>query len=75
MSMCSVLLGLIMLFRHMPVRGADNDCISPPVITRVQSRILIRCPGNFVFDPIRNLHKDTPIIVLGGHTHIRDCGK
>ncbi|KAF8484037.1 Metallo-dependent phosphatase-like protein [Russula ochroleuca] len=28
---------------------------------------------NFVFDPIRNLHKDTPIIVLGGHTHIRDC--
>jgi hypothetical protein len=33
------------------------------------------CPGNFVFDPIRKLHKDTPIIVLAGHTHIRDCGE
>jgi hypothetical protein len=39
------------------------------------AEILIRCPGNFVFDPIRNLHKGTPIIVLGGHTHIRDCSK
>ncbi|KAH9990648.1 Metallo-dependent phosphatase-like protein [Russula compacta] len=30
---------------------------------------------NFVFDPIRKLHKDTPILILGGHTHIRDCAQ
>ncbi|KAG6918861.1 hypothetical protein DXG01_010924 [Tephrocybe rancida] len=26
-----------------------------------------------VFDAIRKLHPYTPIIILGGHTHIRDC--
>ena len=37
--------------------------------------VLINCSGNSIFDPIRKLHKDTPILILGGHTHIRDCGK
>lgn len=26
-----------------------------------------------VLKPIRQLHKDTPIIILGGHTHTRNC--
>ncbi|KAF9257107.1 hypothetical protein L218DRAFT_880238, partial [Marasmius fiardii PR-910] len=26
-----------------------------------------------VFDAIRKLHPSTPILILGGHTHIRDC--
>ncbi|KIK61123.1 hypothetical protein GYMLUDRAFT_43221 [Collybiopsis luxurians FD-317 M1] len=26
-----------------------------------------------VFNAIRAVHADTPIIILGGHTHIRDC--
>ena len=49
--------------------------VFPHLLFSAQSRILIRYAGSFVFDPIRKLHKDTPIIVLGGHTHIRDCGK
>lgn len=27
----------------------------------------------FVFDAVRAVHPTTPIIILGGHTHIRDC--
>ncbi|TFK50866.1 hypothetical protein OE88DRAFT_1659986 [Heliocybe sulcata] len=28
-----------------------------------------------VFDAVRAVHPDTPIIILGGHTHIRDCNQ
>lgn len=26
-----------------------------------------------IFDAIRAVHPNTPILVLGGHSHIRDC--
>lgn len=28
-----------------------------------------------VFDAIRAVHPNTPILIFGGHTHIRNCGK
>jgi 2',3'-cyclic-nucleotide 2'-phosphodiesterase (5'-nucleotidase family) len=28
-----------------------------------------------VFNAIRAVHPSTPIIILGGHTHIRDCNQ
>lgn len=28
-----------------------------------------------MFDAIRAVHPTTPILILGGHTHIRDCGE
>ncbi|KAJ4471596.1 Metallo-dependent phosphatase-like protein [Lentinula aciculospora] len=28
-----------------------------------------------VFNAIRDVHAETPIIILGGHTHIRDCNQ
>jgi hypothetical protein len=31
--------------------------------------------GPTVFDAIRAVHPTTPILILGGHTHIRDCCK
>jgi hypothetical protein len=33
------------------------------------------CPGPLVFNAIRAVHPTTPILILGGHTHIRDCRK
>ena len=27
-----------------------------------------------VFNAVRAVHPHTPILILGGHTHIRDCG-
>lgn len=30
--------------------------------------------GPLVFDAIRAVHPKTPIIINGGHLHIRDCG-
>ncbi len=32
-------------------------------------------PGRAVVKPIRELHNDTPIIILAGHTHTRNCSK
>ena len=29
----------------------------------------------FVVDAIRAVHKTTPLLIFGGHTHIRDCCK
>jgi len=29
--------------------------------------------GPLVFNAIRAVHPTTPILILGGHTHIRDC--
>ena len=28
-----------------------------------------------VFNAVRAIHPTTPIIILGGHTHIRDCSE
>lgn len=28
-----------------------------------------------VFNAVRAVHPTTPILILGGHTHIRDCGE
>ena len=33
------------------------------------------CLGPIVFDAVRAVHPTTPILILGGHSHIRDCRK
>jgi len=30
-------------------------------------------PGPLIYNAIRAAHPTTPILILGGHTHIRDC--
>ena len=34
-----------------------------------------RFSGPYVFNVIRAVHPNTPILIFGGHTHIRDCRK
>ncbi len=31
--------------------------------------------GPDVYDAIRAVHNETPILIFGGHSHIRDCRK
>ena len=32
-------------------------------------------PGPLVYKAVRAVHPTTPILILGGHTHIRNCRK
>ncbi|KAH0828973.1 Metallo-dependent phosphatase-like protein [Lanmaoa asiatica] len=48
---------------------AEAIAEEPDVFVLVGYSIL----GPVVFDAVRAVHPDTPILIFGGHTHIRDC--
>lgn len=67
--------------RHEMLTAMIATCLSQEITVRA---VQIRCEhyltfsieiGPLVFDAIRSVHEDTPIIILGGHAHVRDCGE
>ncbi|KAF8885967.1 Metallo-dependent phosphatase-like protein [Infundibulicybe gibba] len=60
---------IFILVGHMPV--ARDNC-EPSTPTHVTLTYLSR-EGPLVFNAVRAVHPHTPIIILGGHSHVRDC--
>ncbi|KAI6029162.1 Metallo-dependent phosphatase-like protein [Pisolithus microcarpus] len=61
---------VFVLVGHMPV--SYDNCTFPIGGNAVFGQYL-RLTGPVVFDAIRAVHPLTPILIFGGHTHIRDC--
>ena len=61
-------LTLALFLRHMPVSRDNCRCSS-----KESDDNTWHIAGPLVFDAIRAVHPTTPILILGGHTHIRDC--
>ncbi|KAK7038999.1 hypothetical protein VNI00_010391 [Paramarasmius palmivorus] len=63
---------VFLLVGHMPV--ARDNCKPLPLFDSwVHLTSNNHLQGPLVFDAIRAVHPDTPILIFGGHTHIRDC--
>ncbi|KAG6382133.1 Metallo-dependent phosphatase-like protein [Boletus reticuloceps] len=52
---------------------SGSICIAPDAINHGTNINKIRFQGQVVFNAIRAVHPYTPILIFGGHSHIRDC--